>query len=123
MSDLVERLRAVQAGDYDTHGTLRVGARTICDVSLIRDASDMAEMCHDAAAEIVRLLGYVDAFRREEARADALAERLDGAEAERDALRAEVERLTARALWLERAPRPGPPMPVRDLTGLEYRGG
>jgi phosphate uptake regulator len=44
-------------------------------------------------AEVGRLLGYVEAFRREETRADKLAEIADNAVAERDLLRQVVERV------------------------------
>jgi len=98
MSDVVERLRAVLAGDYDTHGTLSVGGRTICDVPLIRDASDMAEMCHDTAAEIERLREQNCKFLWQVRDTCARAEK---AEAERDTLRAEVERLKAERLTIE----------------------
>ncbi len=89
---LVERLRTVLAGDYDTHGTLRIGGRTICDVPLISDADAVAEACHEAAAEIERLRAKL-----REARMQALA---DAGRAQIDAedmlrLQADNERLRA----------------------------
>lgn len=55
MKDIVERLRAYTMGDFDTYAVLRHRGAWIAQVTMIREASDLMEAVHGAAAEIERL--------------------------------------------------------------------
>lgn len=55
MTNIVERLRAYTMGDFDTYAVLRHRGEWIAQVTMIREASDLCETVHEAAAEIERL--------------------------------------------------------------------
>lgn len=60
MTDIVERLRAYTMGDFDTYAVLRCRGEWIAQVTMIREASDLVETTHQAAAEIERLRRQLD---------------------------------------------------------------
>lgn len=79
MTDILERLLAYNMADFDTSASLTRDRVPFADVTLIRDASDLTETIHEAAAEIARLRAEIAALAVAKCEAQAKASRLEHA--------------------------------------------
>lgn len=106
MSDIVERLRGYSLGDFDTHAAIRRDGATFAEAPVIADAEALMVDLYSAADEIERLQAIIDSvWPQMQADRDADRAEIERLRAERDALRAEVARLWAALPPC--APRPG----------------